>query len=167
MWVDGGCRGFFRCNNGPSAVKCGFMGASNARANYSCGSSTALTRHEAGCGARAYIASVGDHVSSDFRRLPQPPKTDPSVKCCQPPSRGTHDNRTLAITRRGTSQWPEDCEAFCTGDCQFFSHSLFFRNCMLCNACNPEIPIGDGSWSSFERVSQDPTILYTGVKEGR
>ncbi len=35
--------------------------------------------------------------------------------------------------------------------------------CVLCASCVPEILLGDDTWASFQRVTEDPAALYTGV----
>ena len=112
MWAKGGCRGFFRCRGSVAATKCGSTGGA-ATANCTCGVASgtggadalARARQKAhGCGV-ARVGSVADHVSNHFRRLPQPPKVDPSVKCCRnkPSNGGAIDwNSTISFTGKGT-----------------------------------------------------------------
>ena len=111
-------------------------------------------------------------MSERYRKLPQPAGSDPSVKCCRNKATfgGPIDhNVTLGFTAagRGVAPWPEDCEPLCThhesGRCRFFSHSVRWKNCLICSACVPEIMLGDDTYASFERSTEDPTKLYTGV----
>ena len=63
--------------------------------------------------------------------------------------------------------WPRACEALCdahpSGRCRYFSHSFRFNNCILCARCVPEVMLGDDTFASFQRISEDPSTLYTGV----
>ena len=48
--------------------------------------------------------------------------------------------------------------------CRYFSHSFRFLNCILCASCDsPEIMLGDDTYASFQRVSEDESVLRTGV----
>jgi hypothetical protein len=121
------------------------------------------------CGEHASVDPSGG-VSAAYRRLPQPAGANPAVKCCRNKgtSRGPIDwNVTLAIKDRNFAAWPRACEALCdaepSGRCRYFSHSFRFNNCILCAACVPEIMLGDDSYASFQRISEDPAVLYTGT----
>jgi hypothetical protein len=100
-------------------------------------------------------------VSAAFRRLPQQAGTNPAVRCCRNSANG---NGTLSFTQRNYATWPRACEALCdahpSGRCHYFSHS--FRNfvCILCESCQPEILLGDDTFASFQRVTEEPTTLY-------
>ena len=186
MWVrrESGCGGFFDCNDGHAAVRCGsrYMRPikGEERANCSCAPRAAprprrrrpSQHHRSGtCGAHADVDGTGG-VSERYRKLPQPAGSDPSVKCCRNKATfgGPIDhNVTLGFTAagRGVAPWPEDCEPLCThhesGRCRFFSHSFVWQSCIFCATCDvPEIMIGDGSQSSYQLASEDPARLYTG-----
>ena len=120
-------------------------------------------------GERVSIDKNGG-VSSAYRRLPMPAGENPAVKCCRnkPTSRGGIEwNVTLNFTQRDYAAWPSACETMCeqhpSGRCRFFSHSVRWKNCLICSACVPEIMLGDDTYASFERSTEDPTKLYTGV----
>ena len=189
MWVAGGCRAFFRC--GPEeAIRCGAMGSKDGamgakephvRKNCSCTTKNvqSLLPPAPGC-ASVKSGDLGDFVSSAFRRLPQPPASDASVRCCRNKGRGLgHANgavnwtSTLKFSALGAAAWPEQCEAACAGlpGCRFFSHSLIHKNCIHCATCDqPEVPVGDGSYSSWEYVgrtgrSAPVERLYIGMLE--
>ena len=146
---------------GAAAVRCGAMGGrAHDRVNCSCAATepaatepaTSTARPSATlCSSRARLGSVAEHVSAAYRLLPQPPRADPSVKCCRNKASegGPIDrNRTLHFTKLGVAAWPEACEARCAAlpRCRYFSHSMIWRNCILCADCDePEVPIGDGS----------------------
>ena len=182
MWIRSGshCGGFFRCNAGHEAVRCGSRyfrpgPGEEERANCSCSKADTtapplqLPRGAGRCGAHADVDTTGG-VSSAYRKLPQPTGADTSVKCCRnkPTFGGPIDyNVTLSFTTKaGAAPWPEHCEPLCSqhpsGRCRFFSHSMVWKNCMFCAACEPEIMIGDGSQSSYELATEDPNVLYTG-----
>lgn len=123
--------------------------------------------HSRRCGAHASIDKNGG-VTSAFRRLPVPVGTNPAVKCCRnkPVSRGPIEwNVTLNFTVRDYAPWPAACEALCerTAGCKFFSHSVRWAQCILCSACVPEIMLGDDTFASFERATEDPAVMFTGV----
>ena len=180
MWVRraSACGGYFDCNSGHAAVRCGSrymkLVPGEDRANCSCvppAQPQPRRRREpatSGCGASLGVDSSGG-VSAAYRRLPQPPGADTSVKCCRNKhSFGGPINRsvTLEFTKPRTAPWPEDCEPLCTnhpsGRCRFFTHSYVWKSCILCTECQPEIMIGDGSQSSYALASDDPSKLYTG-----
>ena len=98
-----------------------------------------------------------------------PVGANPAVKCCRnkPVSRGPIEwNVTLNFTVRDYAPWPAACEALCehhpSGRCRFFSHSVKWKNCLICAACVPEVMLGDDTFASFARASEDPATLYTG-----
>lgn len=83
-------------------------------------------------------------------------------------ARGSIDwNVTISFKDRNFAAWPRACEALCnaepSGRCRYFSHSFRFNNCILCTSCVPEIMLGDDTYASFQRATEDPTTLYTGV----
>ena len=98
-----------------------------------------------------------------------PPGGNPAVKCCRnkPTSRGPIlKNETLKFTDRNFANWPAACEALCDAEpgCKYFSHSFRFSNCILCASCdNPEIMLGDDTYASFQKVTEDESVLRTGV----
>ena len=53
------------------------------------------------------------------------------------------------------------CEALCdaepSGRCRYFTHSIRFKMCILCAACEPEIALGDDTFASFQRATEDAT----------
>jgi hypothetical protein len=121
------------------------------------------------CGEHATTDSSGG-VSAAYRRLPLAPGANPAVKCCRnrPSKAGPIDwNSTLNFKDRGYANWPAACEAICeahpSGRCRYFSHSFRFSNCILCAACVPEIMLGDDTYASFQRSTEDPSVLYSGV----
>ena len=108
-------------------------------------------------------------VSAAFKRLPMPAGANPSVKCCRnkPNAAGSIDwNVTLKYSNPGVAPWPSVCEDMCerhpSGRCRFFSHSVKWKNCLICAACVPEVMLGDDTFASFARASEDPATLYTG-----
>jgi hypothetical protein len=122
-----------------------------------------------GCVEHSTVDSSGG-VSAAYRRLPMPEGANPAVKCCRnkPTSRGGIDwNATLRATERDYAAWPRACEALCeaepSGRCRYFSHSFRFNICILCASCSPEIMLGDDTYASFQRTTEDPSTLYTGV----
>ena len=40
---------------------------------------------------------------------------------------------------------------------------LLSTDCILCAKCEPEIALGDDTYASFQRITEDATVLYTGV----
>jgi len=116
------------------------------------------------CGEHTSVDSTGG-VSSAYRRLPQPLGADPSVKCCRnKPMRGGVIDWNVTLEFSARAMWPSACEGLCTdhssGRCRFFSHSVTWQRCILCTACVPEIMIGDDSFASFQRATEDPARLY-------
>ena len=124
--------------------------------------------HHGTCGEHLSIDSLGG-VSSAFRRLPMPPGGNPAVMCCRhrQTSKGGITSNTLNFTKRDFAAWPAACEALCdaepSGRCRYFTHSIRFKMCILCAACEPEIALGDDTFASFQRATEDATTLYTGV----
>ena len=121
------------------------------------------------CGEHASADPSGG-VSERYRRLPQPAGANPAVKCCRNKASkaGSVDwNVTLEFKDRNYAAWPAACEALCdahpSGRCRYFSHSFRFNNCILCASCVPEIMLGDDTYASFQRATEDPTVLYSGV----
>jgi len=187
MWIRPPCGGVFHCDDTDlAAVRCGSRyfrpEPGQERLNCTCVRKRRLTgaavllagqgqavQKKRRCGARTAIDSMGG-VSDAYRRLPQPAGADPSVKCCRnkPTSRGGIDweNATLNFTRPNFAARPSTCEALCdrhpSGRCRFFSHSVRWKNCLLCARCVPEIMLGDDTFASFERATEDPSILFTG-----
>ena len=93
MWIrsQSRCGGFFRCNNGHAAVRCGSRYfhpvPGEDRLNCSCTpkhriEDVPIAGREGMCGVHTGVDNMGG-VSSAFRRLPQPLGEDPSVKCCR------------------------------------------------------------------------------------
>ena len=96
MWIRTAaqCSGFFRCDTGHAAVRCGSRyfrpAAGQERLNCSCVDKRATTAiagtetlpQPAGCGVQTGVDDMGG-VSSEYRRLPQPASEDRSVKCCR------------------------------------------------------------------------------------
>eukprot|EP00966_Prymnesium_polylepis_P028518 660163-Prymnesium_polylepis.1 len=182
MWIRTAaqCGGFFRCNAGRAAVRCGsryFRAApGQERLNCSCDTKSRFDAEHAAvesteqrsgaCGVTTGTDGMGG-VSRAYRRLPQPPTEDRSVKCCRNKATfggpidwcGRHvhlwhrvacharafrvplgrarRNVTLDLTKPGAAPWPGACEALCTnhpsGRCRYFSHSVVWRNCILCS----------------------------------
>ena len=100
--------------------------------------------------------------------MPLTPGGNPALKCCRnkPTSAGPIQwNVTLNFTLREYAAWPSACEALCDHQpgCNFFSHSVRWQICILCSACVPEIMLGDDTYASFERATEDPAVLYTGT----
>ena len=137
-----------------------------------------FSEHDASTGAQHTKRACGEHimvdtsggVSSAYRRLPMREGANPAVKCCRnkPTAKGpVESNMTLQFTQRDYAAFPAACEALCdaepSGRCRYFSHSFRFQNCILCAACEPEIMLGDDTYASFQRATEDPTQLYTGV----
>ena len=121
------------------------------------------------CGEHASADPSGG-VSERYRRLPQRAGANPAVKCCRNKASkaGSVDwNVTLEFKDRNYAAWPAACEALCdahpSGRCRYFSHSFRFNNCILCASCVPEIMLGDDTYASFQRATEDPTVLYSGV----
>ena len=124
-----------------------------------------LSRHKKTCGEeRAHIDKNGG-VSSAYRRLPMPPGANPAVRCCSNGHAGGNRSVTLNSTQRDYAAWPAACAALCDREpgCRFFSHSVRASYCVVCAACEPQILLGDDTFASFERVTEDPTVLYEGV----
>ena len=121
------------------------------------------------CGEHASVDSSGG-VSARYRRLPMPSGANPAVKCCRnkQTSRGPIErNVTLKFTERNYAAWQAACEALCDAEpgCRYFSHSFRFEICILCAACDkPEIMLGDDTYASFQRATEDERVLYTGVR---
>ena len=97
-----------------------------------------------------------------------PADAGPAVKCCRnkPTKYGDIQwNVTLNFTQRDYAAWPNACEALCEQQpgCRFFSHSVRWQNCIICATCVPEIMLGDDTYASFERSTEDPTKQYVGV----
>ena len=188
MWIRPPCGGFFRCSAEQSAVRCGsryFKPApGQVRLNCTCGEPSKPRRKlqasralRSGDGARSRSRVCGEHTSMDnmggvsaaFKRLPMPAGANPSLKCCRnkPNAAGSIDwNVTLKFTNAGVAPWPSVCEDMCerhpSGRCRFFSHSVKWKNCLICAACVPEVMLGDDTFASFARASEDPATLYTG-----
>ena len=191
MWITPPCGSIFRCNAdhhdvGSDAekqrgafVRCGsryFKPAPGQTVlNCSCApDKTKAPKHFGDslaakkCGEHATVDTSGG-VSNKYRRLPMPPGGNPAVKCCRnkPTSRGPIlKNETLKFTDRNFANWPAACEALCDAEpgCKYFSHSFRFSNCILCASCdNPEIMLGDDTYASFQRVTEDESVLRTGV----
>jgi hypothetical protein len=174
MWIRTAshCGGFFHCNAGHAAVRCGSRyyrpPPGQDRANCSCSSKrseeqavppTVAAKRKTQCGAHISTDGMGG-VSPAYRRLPQPVGEDQSVKCCRNKQTfgGPIDwNVTLTFTKVGVAPWPSVCEPLCSnhpsGRCRFFSHSVIWKNCILCSSCEPEIMIGDGSQARAATVS--------------
>ena len=189
MWIRPPCGSIFRCNAnhhdvGPdpsqqrgALVRCGsryFRPApGQTRLNCSCAPtqrSGAKHFHEQvqrrNCGERHGVDSSGG-VSAAYRRLPQPVGANPAVKCCRNKGEILW-NVTLGFKDRNYAAWPSACEALCDAEprCKYFSHSFRFNSCILCAACQPEIMLGDDTFASFQRVTEDASVLYTGVLAG-
>ena len=190
MWIRPPCGSIFRCNAdhhdvGPdpskqrgALVRCGsryFRPApGQTRLNCSCTPAKESKHfheqpeptsapHPRACGERAGVDLSGG-VSAAFRRLPQPAGANPAVKCCR--NKGDIDrNATLQFTERSFAAWPRACEKLCDADarCRYFSHSFRFNSCIICASCSPEVMLGDDTWASFQRVSEDASTLYTGA----
>jgi len=190
MWIRPPCGSIFRCNadhhdtgedparQRGALLRCGsryFRPApGQTRLNCSCAAAGAVTKHffeqpelqKRGCEERAGVDPSGG-VSARYRRLPQPAGANPAVRCCR--NRGTNIdwNVTVSFKDHNFAAWPRACEALCEGDptgrCRYFSHSFRSNHCVLCAACVPEILLGDDTYASFQRVTEDPTVLYTGV----
>ena len=163
-------------------VRCGSRyfrpAAGQTRLNCTCApSNPQATKHfgeresaqKRSCGERAVVDTSGG-VSSAYRRLPMPDGANPAVKCCRnkPTSRGAIDwSVTLNFTERSYAAWPAACEAMCdahpSGRCRYFSHSFRFNSCLICASCVPEIMLGDDTYASFQRVTEDAATLYTGI----
>ena len=153
------------------------------RLNCTCGDSQGRPKHHtlmesaheathakrASCGERASIDNNGG-VTAGFRRLPMPMGENPAVKCCRNKPTGRGDiqwNVTLNFTQRDYAAWPSACEALCdqhpSGRCRFFSHSVRWQNCIICSECVAEIALGDDTYASFEKATEDPAKLYSGL----
>ena len=193
MWIRPPCGSLFRCNAnhrdaGPDPaiqrgafVRCGsryFRPAKGqTRLNCSCVPTAPQkpkhfadhrSEHNGACGEHLSVDSLGG-VSASYRRLPMPAGANPAVMCCRhrQTSKGPITANTLNVTKRDFAAWPAACEAMCdaepSGRCRFFTHSIRFQMCILCAACEPEIALGDDTFASFQRATEDPATLYTGV----
>ena len=192
MWIKPPCGSLFRCNanhhdtgRDPDAqrgafVRCGSRyfkpEKGQTRLNCSCTPASpqqpkhfgAHKEQHAGCGEHLSIDPLGG-VSAAFRRLPMPAGANPAVTCCRhrQTSKGPITPNTLNFTNKGFAAWPAACEALCdaepSGRCRYFTHSIRYQMCSLCAACEPEIALGDDTFASFQRVSEDPSTLYTGI----
>ena len=154
---------YFRPEKGQTRLNCSCTPAAPKRPKH-------FDRESGGgsCGERLSVDGLGG-VSGAFRRLPMPAGANPAVMCCRyrPNSKGGVTPNTLNFTRRDYAAWPAACEALCdaepSGRCRYFTHSLRFQMCILCAACEPEIALGDDTFASFQRSTEDPSALYTGV----
>ena len=193
MWIRPPCGSLFRCNanhhdtgQDPYIQRGGFLRCGSryfkpekgqTRLNCSCASADPhkpkhfgdrKSEHDGSCAEHLSIDSLGG-VSNAYRRLPMPAGANPAVTCCRhrQTSKGAISSNTLNFTKRDFAAWPAACEALCDREwgrgCRYFTHSIRFQMCILCAACEPEIALGDDTFASFQRVSEDPTQLYTGV----
>lgn len=189
MWIRPPCGSIFRCNAdhhdvGPdpsrqrgALIRCGsryFRPApGQTRLNCTCAlSEKTSTKHwseraSRTCGSRAVIDDSGG-VSSAFRRLPMAAGGNPAVKCCRNKATSKGPINALNYTARNYAAWPAACEAMCDADpsCKYFSHfshSFRFSSCITCRTCEPEIMLGDDTYASFQRTTEDATTLYQGV----
>ena len=195
MWIRPPCGSVFRCNvddrdvgTDPSKqvgapLRCGSRWYKPApgvtRLNCSCcdgasgGADCSPRRREKhfhqrdparACGERASVDPMGG-VSGAFRRLPQAAGANPAVRCCRNVAGA---NGTLSFSPKRYAAWPRACEALCDAEprCRYFSHSFRSNLCVLCDSCWPEILLGDDTFASFQRVSEDATVKYEGVLAG-
>ena len=185
MWIRPPCGSLFRCNahhrdvgQDPTMqrgafVRCGsrYFKPEKGQTRLNCSCSVAdvqKPKHNGACGEHLSVDSLGG-VSAAYRRLPMPAGANPAVMCCRhrQTSKGAVTSNTLNVTKRDFAAWPAACEALCdaepSGRCRYFTHSIRFKMCILCAACEPEIALGDDTFASFQRVTEDPTTLYTGV----
>ena len=157
---------YFKPEIGQTRLNCSCAPATTSQKPKHFGDSKA--GHDGACGEHLSVDTLGG-VSAAYRRLPMPAGANPAVMCCRhrPTSKGAVTSNTLNITRRDFAAWPAACEALCeadpTGRCRYFTHSIRFQFCILCAACNPEIALGDDTFSSFQRATEDPAVLYTGT----
>ena len=87
-----------------------------------------------------------------------------SAECCR--SNGAHLTPAMECTGihnscNGAAPSPSDCETECSalGDCNYFSHSLQWENCVFCSMCDFTTSGNGGLYTSWQKRSAFPISM--------